>query len=117
MVAARKPEMWSDLPRPQTTQQRLAYLKSCQARFAEISQISPSTSEIRIVSDATAEAEHIHASRRAATYPLQVQQSTTFRCACCGDASNVHPHAPLLANPYSDWLVLLCERCSSCCGV
>lgn len=106
-----KDTKWWEMPVPTTAQSRIAYLDACQVVFASIPEQScPSAEAVptavvpggcRILRQTIATAD-----------PQKVPRNATFECAACLKDGVYHARAPVLANPFSSWLVFTCEACS-----
>ena len=103
---------WHNMPMPTSTQQRIGFLNACQKSFSEVLSTPPSVAGMRIMPSDGAPYQVCELSR-ARAYPLRVHENARFRCACCHSQTAVFPDASILANPFSDLLALVCERCSA----
>ena len=102
---------WTDLKSPLTTQERIQYLQACLAHFATVTQPIFPSSKLTIHPHATD--CRVPRCSIARARPLAVPSSARFRCVVCDKECGMHANAPVLANPYSQWLVLQCIDCAA----
>lgn len=100
---------WKGMKPPQTAQQRIQYMTACQGWFAEISNqssklcpvhISPSPVEQTIVNH--------YVDYEASNF----FSSSVFQCMACAELNcAVRYNSPHVVNPFSNWVILLCDSC------
>lgn len=110
-MKAKQSVSWREMPQPSSSRDRIDYLNACQSFLTEMPAAACPSSRLLVVD--TEQAIHTESRCIAQPRPRTVGASAVFTCAVCSAESRVHDLAPLLANPFSNWMVLQCQLCAA----
>lgn len=115
-MAPSKAVVWSEMKPPKTAAERTAYLTACQREFERVQVLGPVSTEVLLPSPRRPDASHHHHPHPTSFTALSAMPTPAHHTVC--HVCSTGTHSGVLANPFADWVVLLCPACArSCTGV
>lgn len=94
---------WSQLKSPTNAEQRIAFLDACQRQFETVRAVGPVSGALLVGPPVAGAAP--------SSFTALDNVSTPVGSALCALCARGASESGLVANPFSDWVVVLCPAC------